>query len=61
MATFTPERISGNSGISEAPTQGSKSKPNGGPVARLLAKVSQMHGEYVEYQMDAGVWRKLAL
>lgn len=32
-----------------------------GPVARLLARVSRMSGEYADYQMEAGVWRKLAI
>ena len=31
------------------------------PVFRLLAKVARWHGEYIDYQMEAGVWRKLAL
>ena len=32
-----------------------------GPVARLLARVSRMSGEYADYQMETGVWRKLAI
>ena len=32
-----------------------------GPVTRLLARVSRMSGEYADYQMEAGVWRKLAI
>lgn len=32
-----------------------------GPVSRLLARVSRMSGEYADYQMEAGVWRKLAI
>ena len=33
----------------------------GGAVARLLARVSRWTGEYADYQMEAGVWRKLSL
>ena len=33
----------------------------GGAVARLLARVSRWSGEYADYQMEAGVWRKLSL
>ena len=32
-----------------------------GPVARLLARAARMSGEYADYQMEAGVWRKLAI
>ena len=32
-----------------------------GPIARLLAEVSKMSDEYAKYQMETGVWRKLAL
>ena len=32
-----------------------------GPFARLLAKVARWNGEYAHYQMEEGVWRKLAL
>ena len=32
-----------------------------GPVARLLSKVSNSVGTYADYQMERGVWRKLAL
>ena len=32
-----------------------------GPVARLLSKVSKSVGTYTDYQMERGVWRKLAL
>ena len=31
------------------------------PVARLLGKVAGMQKEYAEYQMNAGIWRRLAL
>ena len=34
---------------------------HGGPFARLLAKVARLNGEYAEYQMETGIWRKLAL
>lgn len=31
------------------------------PVARLMGKVAVMQKEYAEYQMNAGLWRWLAL
>ena len=37
------------------------SEVHGGLIARLLARVSRLNGEYAEYQMEAGIWRKLAL
>ena len=61
MATLTPEKVSLDPGVSEALTTVKDGKQNGGTVSRLLAKVSKMNGEYVDYQMEAGVWRKLAL
>ena len=32
-----------------------------GPVAHLLSMVSKSVGTYADYQMERGVWRKLAL
>ena len=57
MGTSTPETVSPNPIATES--QDIKSHP--GPVARLLAKVSKLNGEYADYQMEAGIWRKLAL
>ena len=57
----TPEQVSTNPGVSDAAIAVKDAKPRGGVVSRLLAQVSRMNGEYVGYQMEAGVWRKLAL
>ena len=35
--------------------------PKAGPLTRLLASLSRLNGEYTHYQMEEGVWRKLAL
>ena len=61
MATFTPDKISRNSSASEIPTAERETKLHTGPVARLLAQVSKWSGEYADYQMENGVWRKLAI
>ncbi len=31
------------------------------PITRLLSEVSKMNDEYAKYQMETGIWRKLAL
>lgn len=56
-----PEKVTQDPGFSEALTPVKDGKLHGGPVFRLLAKVARWHGEYIDYQMEAGVWRKLAL
>ena len=43
------------------PAEAEAGRLHRGPVARLLARVSRMSGEYADYQMEAGVWRKLAI
>ena len=57
----TPEQVSMDPGVSEAQTAVKDVKPHGSVVSRLLAQFSRMNDEYVDYQMEAGVWRKLAL
>ena len=57
----TPEQVSTDPGVSDAAIAVKNAKPSSGVVSRLLAQVSRMNGEYVDYQMEAGVWRKLAL
>ena len=61
MATFTPDKVSRNSNASDVPVEGRDSKLNTGPVARLLARVSKWSSDYAEYQMENGVWRKIAI
>ena len=61
MATLTPEKASPDTEMAEVRPQPQEGKLHKGPVSRLLAKVSRMNGEYVDYQMEAGTWRKLAL
>ena len=57
----TPEQVSMDPSVSDAAIAVKNAKPRSGVVSRLLAQVSRMNGEYVDYQMEAGVWRKLAL
>ena len=47
--------------LTQVETESRSGEVQGGPVARLLAKVSRLNSEYTEYQMEAGIWRKLAL
>ena len=61
MATFTPDKISQDSAITEVPSAERETKLHSGPVARLLARVSKWSGDYADYQMENGVWRKLAI
>ena len=64
MATMIAEKVSveGGAGVEAAvaPAERAGRLP-GGAVARLLARVSRWTGEYADYQMEAGVWRKLSL
>ncbi len=57
----TPEQVSADPGVSETLAAVKGVKPRGGMVSRLLAQFSRMNGEYVDFQMEEGVWRKLAL
>ena len=57
----TPEQVSTDPGVSDAAIAVKNAKPRGGMLSRLLAQVSRMNGEYVDYQMESGVWRKLAI
>ena len=61
MATFIPEKVSPEPVASEVRPVARDGKVHNGPVARLLTKVSKWHGEYIDYQMESGVWRKLSL
>lgn len=57
----TPEQVSTDPGVSDANTAVRDVKPRSSVVSRLLAQFSRMNDEYVDYQMERGVWRKLAL
>ena len=57
----TPEKVSQDTGVSEAMTPVKDGKLHRGVVSRLLAEFSRMNDEYVDYQMETGTWRKLAL
>ena len=57
----TPVQVSTDPGDSEARIAVKDVKPRSSVVSRLLAQLSRMNDEYVDYQMEAGVWRKLAL
>ena len=55
MATLTPDKVTRES------TEETNLKSHGGRIARLLAQVSKLGDMHAEYQMERGVWRKLAL
>ena len=55
MATMTPTEVNRETAEQANP------KAQGGRIARLLAQVSKLSDGYAEYQMERGVWRKLAL
>ena len=55
MATITPTEVTRESAEQTTP------KSYGGRIAKLLAQVSKLGDGYAEYQMERGVWRKLAL
>lgn len=55
MATLTPDKVTRETKEQTNP------KSHGGRIARLLAQVSRMSEDYAEYQMERGVWRKLAI
>ena len=61
MATLTPEKVYRDVEVAEVLPRVRDGKLHKGPVSRLLASISKVQGEYVDYQMEAGVWRKLAL
>lgn len=65
MAAMISEKVSAEGGAAvEAPAVAPVERAGrlaGGAVARLLARVSRWTGEYADYQMEAGVWRKLSL
>ena len=66
MAAMISEKVSAEDGAAvEAAAAGVPAERAGrlpgGAVARLLARVSRWTGEYADYQMEAGVWRKLSL
>ena len=45
----------------EIPNEAQDSKAHSGLFARLIARVSKVSDTYAEYEMERGVWRKLAL
>lgn len=61
MPATTPEMTNPAPDAVETRPQAEDSKLHRAPIARLLGKMAKMHGEYVDYQMEAGIWRKLAL
>ena len=61
MATFTPEKVTTDTAIHPVSAAEGKVKSQAGRMARLLARVSRWSDQYAEYEMERGVWRKLAL
>ena len=59
MATLTPDKVSPDT--VNVPTAPQDAKAHTGPVARLLARVSKWSGDYADYQMETGAWRKIAI
>ena len=58
MANTTLEKSTPETGAVEARPEAQVGKLHKGPVARLLAKVSKLGGEYAEYQMEHCLSRK---
>ena len=56
-----PVVVSQDPGVSESVAPVRADKLHSGPVSRLLARFSRWQGAYADYQMERGVWRKLAL
>ena len=61
MAIFTHEKASPNAGMVNTAEAPNGSKGQSSVVSRLLARVSKLSDTYAEYEMERGVWRKLAL
>ena len=61
MATLTPNTVTPNSGSAGTSAAPQDSQAHTGPVARLLSRVSKGLGDYAEYQMEAGIWRKISI
>ena len=61
MAVCTPDKVSLDTATADFPAAPQDSKAHASPVARLLARVSKWSGDYAEYQMEAGVWRKISI
>ncbi len=61
MAVSVPHQVATDTGAPEVQFPARDSQPHTGPVSRLLAKVSKWPMEYANYQMETGLWRKLAL
>ena len=61
MATYTPEKATTDTGATETSPKSKGTRPHTGPIARLLAQVSQLGKEYAEYQMESCNWRRMVL
>ena len=61
MTTLTTDKVPKTAESPEVPSVLQVTRLHTGPVARLLSMVSKWNGEYVDYQMETGTWRKLAL
>ena len=61
MVVNTIEKTTPESGAAEVQPEAREGKLHKGPVARLLAKVSKLGGEYAEYQMENCLSRKVAI
>ena len=61
MAVSTPDKVSTDSGTSEAQFPANDSLPHIGPVSRLLARVSKWSMEYADYHYEHCDWRRIAI
>ena len=61
MATLAPDKVSLDTATAEFPAAPQDAKAHTGPFARLLARVSKWSGDYADYQMETGTWRKIAI
>ena len=61
MATFTPEKVGADTASQSTSAMEQEVKSHAGRLSRLLGRVSRWSDRYAEYEMERGVWRKLAL
>ena len=61
MSNHTPEKATTESVFTESESTAQDTKLHRRPVARLLAKVSKLSGDYTDYQMETCTSRKLAI
>ena len=60
MSVLNTGKVSDGS-TAELPGAPQETKLHSGPIARLLAQVSQWAGDYADYQLEKCAWRQLSI